>query len=144
MTKISQTEWLKQQKCISQGSGGWSPRSRHPKIQCLVRALLPVHRWRLLTMSSREKGMEGGRKTDSFLLNPLTLLVPEATTLFFPSHLHCPIHLFKNGLHFLPQLPLISKFLTAGYPHPQLLEKGPPPSCSSFSHICASPKPLPS
>ena len=76
-------------------------------------------------MSSREKGMEGGREAERFLLNPLTLLVPEATTLFFPSHLHGPIHLFKNGLPFLPQLPLISNFLTAGHPRPLLLEKWP-------------------
>lgn len=73
---------------------------------------------------------------DRFLLNPLTLLVPEATTLFFPSHLHCPIHLFENGLHFLPQLPLISKLHAAGHPRPHSLRRAPlPPALVSLAHL---------
>lgn len=75
-----------------------------------------------------KKGKEGKRKGERFLLNLLTAVVPETTTLFFLSCLHCPIHCFKNRLHFLPQLLLVPKPLAIGHPWPLLSEKLPGPS----------------
>lgn len=132
MTKIPQTGWLKRENFLSDSShnpGSWESKIKAPTDAASgerVKALLPLHRWHLLTVSSHEKGKEGGRERGfSRIQSPL---VPEATTLFFPSCLHCPIHLLQNGFHFLPQLPLISKLLTTGHPRPLLPEKGLVPS----------------
>ena len=84
-----------------------------------------------------------GRRRRERLLWIQSPLVLEATTLFFPSYLHYPIHLLENGLHFLPQLPLVSKLLTTTH---CFLRRGwySPPGCYSFAYIWASPKCLPS
>lgn len=60
--------WLKQENFLSDSSH--NPRSWESKIKApvdpasgeRVKALLLFHRWRLLTVSSHEKGKEGGRE----------------------------------------------------------------------------------
>ena len=66
MTKIPQTGWLKRENFLSDSShnpGSWESKIKAPIDPASgerVKALLLVHRWCLLTVSSHEKGKEGG------------------------------------------------------------------------------------